>query len=113
MNNGAVKLYSSPLYYVPDYLKTQKVCNNVVQRDPFSLHFVSDWFLKQQDINLWNDDNNYCNDSELIEWYNKYKKWKAQKAKIKKELFLIAWHPDHVIDWCMPEDGRGGGDSCF
>ena len=31
------------------------------------------------------------------------KKGKAQKAKIKEELLPIAWHPDRVMDWCVPE----------
>ena len=33
-----------------------------------------------------------------------YQKRKAQKAKIKEELLPIAWHPNHVMDWGMPED---------
>ena len=34
----------------------------------------------------------------------RYEKRKAQKAKIKEELMPIAWHPNRVMDWCMPED---------
>ena len=40
----------------------------------------------------------------MIKWYNGYKKRRAQKAKIKEELMPIAWHHDHVMDWCMSED---------
>ena len=29
----------------------------------------------------------------FLEWYDGYKKRKAQKAQIKKELMPIAWHP--------------------
>ena len=42
----------------------------------------------------------------MIEWYDGYKKRKAQKARIKDELIRIAWHPDRVIDWCMSEDEK-------
>ena len=35
-----------------------------------------------------------------------YKKRKAQKAKIKKELMPTAWHPSRWWDWCVPEDEK-------
>ena len=56
--------------------------------------------MTQQQIKLWDDDDKSCNDDELIEWYEGYKKCKAQKVKIKQELLLIAWHPDRVMGWC-------------
>ena len=43
----------------------------------------------------------------MIKWYKGYQKRKAQKAKIKEELLSTAWHPDRVIDWCMPENEKG------
>ena len=49
----------------------------------------------------WNND-----DDEDIEWYKGYKKRKAQKASIKKELTSIAWHPSRYWDWCMSEDEK-------
>ena len=42
----------------------------------------------------------------MIEWYKGYKKRMAQKANIKEELLPIAWHPDHVMDWCVSEDEK-------
>ena len=59
----------------------------------------------------YDNDGNYLVDDEdkLFAWYNGYKKWKAQKAKIKEELLPIAWHPDRVMDWCMSEEERCGG----
>ena len=53
--------------------------------------------MTQQQIKLWDDDDKSCNDDELIEWYEGYKKRKAQKVKIKQELLLIPWHPDRVM----------------
>ena len=41
-----------------------------------------------------------------MEWYEGYKKRKAQKAKIKEELIPIAWHPSRWWDWCMSEDEK-------
>ena len=42
----------------------------------------------------------------LIRWRNEYKKRNAQKAQIKKELLLIAWHPSSWWDWCVSEDKK-------
>ena len=72
----------------------------------FSLQFVPDWFVTQQQIDIWYDDNYVYSDNAMIKWYNGYKKRKAQKAKIKEELLPIAWHPDRAKDWCMPEDRK-------
>ena len=47
-----------------------------------------------------------CNDNEFIKWYDGYKKRKAQKAQIKEEFLLIAWHPYRVMDWCVSEDEK-------
>ena len=94
------------LYDVPDYLITHKMCDDVVWRDPYSLQFVADWFVaeEQRDVQYYDDE--YCDDDELIKWYNGYQKRKVQKTKIKEELMPIAWHLDRVIDWCMPEDKK-------
>ena len=42
----------------------------------------------------------------LIRWRNEYKKRKAQKAQVKKELLPIAWHPSSWWDWCVSEDKK-------
>ena len=91
------------LYDVPDYLKTQEMCNQAVRRHPFLLQFVPDWFVLQGQLRLLD---NYKGYDKLVEWYKGYKKRKAQKANIKEELLPIAWHPNRVMDWCMPEDEK-------
>ena len=58
-------------------------CEAVVRQDPFLLQYVPDWFLKQQKERLWHDDDDFCNDAELFEWYDAYKKRKSQKSKTK------------------------------
>ena len=80
------------------------MCDNVVRSDPYSLQFVPDWFVTKEQIDVWYYEDEYCNDDQLIEWFNDYHRQKAQKSKIKEELMPIAWHPHCVIDWCMPED---------
>ena len=94
------------LEHVPDHFKTQGMCDYVVWGDPFSLQYVPDWFVTQEQIELWDDDNDYCNDDKLIEWYEGYQKHTAQKAKIKDELLPIAWHPSQWWNWCVAEDEK-------
>ena len=59
---------------------------------------------------MWHDD--YYDDDDdddedkFFEWCDGYKKRKAQKAKIKKGLLRIAWHPSRWWDWCMSEDEK-------
>ena len=89
--------------HVPDHLETQKMCDKAVRKGSFTLHYVPDWFVTQQQLRTWN---NYCNDDELIKWYNGYKKRKSQKAQIKKELMPTAWHTPRLWDWCVPKDEK-------
>ena len=106
MCNDAVDVDPQQLNGVPDYRKTQKMCGDVVQRNSYFLHFVPYWFVTQEQLEIWHDGDDYCTGDELIEWCKRYEKRKAQKAKIKKELMPIAWHPNRVTDWCMPEDDK-------
>ena len=39
----------------------------------------------------------------MVRWLSKTE---GSEAKIKEELFPIAWHPDCVMDWCMQEDEK-------
>ena len=81
------------LYNISDNLKTQKMCDKAIKDDPSSLQFVPDWFVTQEQIDIWYDDNYWYHNDELIEWYEGYKKRKAQKAKIKEELLPFALAP--------------------
>ena len=55
-----------------------------MKKSPSSLQFVPDWFVTQGQVKIWHDDGDYWDDGKdkFFEWYNGYKKWKAQKAKI-------------------------------
>ena len=62
------------------------MCIRAVDAGLGLLGYVPDWFVTQEKLKIWHDDDEYCNDDEFIEWYNGYQKRKAQKAKIKEEL---------------------------
>ena len=81
------------------------MCEKAMRDDPRTLLFVPDWFVGRGSIDVWYDEN-YDDDGdhwddEIIEWYEGYKKCKAQKAKIKEELLPIPWHSSRWWDWCM------------
>ena len=73
-----------------------------IELDLLPLIYVPDWFVTQQQIELWDE---YCN-SEIIKWHNGYQKRKAQKAKTEEELMSIAWHPSRWWDWYLDEDEK-------
>ena len=104
MCEEAVENEPDNLKFVPDKLKTQKMCNKAVEDDTSSLEYVPYWFVTQEQLDIWYDDYYWYYDDGIIKWYKGYQKCKAQKAKIKEELLPIAWHPDHVINWCVSED---------
>ena len=107
MSNEAVAQFPYALWYVPDYLKTQEMCDKAVKNDSSSLQFAPDWFVTREGVDMWHDDGNHWddhNEDKFFEWYDGYKKRKAQKASIRKELTSIGLHPSRYWDWCMSED---------
>ena len=60
------------------------MCEKAVKKYLSLLKYVPDWFVTQQ-IKIWHEIDDYCNDDELIEWYEGYQKRKAQKVKIKRK----------------------------
>ena len=62
--------------------------------------------VTHQQIKIWHDNDDYCNDDEVIKWYEGYQKHKVQKAQIKKELMPVAWHQSRWWDWCVPQDEK-------
>ena len=106
MCDKAIEIDPFTLWHVPDNLKRQELCIRAVEAGLGLLGYVPDWLVTQQQIKVWHDDDEYCDDDELVEWHDGYKKRKAEKAKIKEELLPIAWHSDHVMDWYMSEDGK-------
>ena len=85
---------------VADHFKTQEICDKAVKDDSSFFFFFPDLFITRDGVDMWYDD--YYDDGgqwddndedTFFEWYDGYKKQKAQKVKIKKELLPIAWHP--------------------
>ena len=62
------------LHTTPDRFKNQEMCDKVVEAGQYQLKDVHDWFVTDEEIKIWRDDNNYCNDHELIKWYKRYQK---------------------------------------
>ena len=126
MYNEIMRTMQNAFHRIPDLFKTQEMCNEAVEVDPwqlkdipdqykmqemcdkaardylFSLRLVPDWFVTQQQLDVLY----IYNDNEMIRWYDGYKARKAQKLKIKDELFPTACHPDRIVDWCMSEDKK-------
>ena len=76
------------LKYVPDRFKTKKICDKAAGHDPFSLQYASDWFVTQQKLKIWHDDDDYCSDDEIIKWHDGYVKHKGFFMYIKFNLNL-------------------------
>ena len=91
---------------VPDCLKAREMCEKAIKKYLWLLKYVLDWFVTHQQIKTWHDNDDYCNDDQLIKWYDGYRKRKAQKTQIKEELMSIAWHLSRWWDWCIPEDEK-------
>ena len=53
MCDEAVRIESSPLAFVPDYLKTEGMCNEAVRRKPYTttLYYVPDRLKMQEMFN--------------------------------------------------------------
>ena len=106
MCTKAIEANPLRLYHVHDDFKTQGLCNDAVEEKP-SLQYVPDYFVTQQQIKTWNDDDHgddgsHWDDNDgghwddvdddedkFFEWYDGYQKRKAQKAKSKEELLSI------------------------
>ena len=65
---------------VPDRFKTREMCEKAIKKYLLLLKYVLDWFVTYQQIKIWHDNDDYCNDDDFIEWYEGYQKRKAQKA---------------------------------
>ena len=54
-----------------------KKCNKAEHRRPCLLIYVPDWFLREELIKIWHDDDGYSNDNWVIKWYDGYQKRKV------------------------------------
>ena len=63
-----------------------------MRKGHFPLQYIPDWFVTQQQVKIWHDDSDYHDKDRLVEWYDGYKKRRALKMQVEKELMPIAWH---------------------
>ena len=108
MCDKEVDVEPSFLELVPDRLKTKGMCNKAVRSKPYTLRYVLDWIVIQHLLKIWHDDD----EDKFFEWYDGYKKRKAQKASIKEELLPIPWHPSRYWDWFMSENEKQEVEIC-
>ena len=75
------------------------MCDETVRDDPSSLQLVPDWFVSQEQMDIWYDDEYWYYDDNINEWYDGYKKRKDQKARLRKNsCLLLGIHQGGGID---------------
>ena len=84
MCNDVVFIIPCLLKFVPDYFKSREMCEMAVRIKPRSLEYVPDWFVTQVEIRILHDDYDYCDDDDIIEWYDGYQNVRPKKHKYKK-----------------------------
>ena len=82
------------------------MCDPSVRENPSFLQYVPDWFVMQGQLKIWHDEDDYCNDDELITWYNSYKKMLDPKSTYKRRSAFHCLAPYEVRDWFMTEDKK-------
>lgn len=55
---------------VPDPFQTQKIRDDTVSEDLYSLQYVLDWFVVETIVKTWYDEDAYYDDDELAKWYS-------------------------------------------
>ena len=74
-----MRVMPEALHHIPDRFKTQNMCEKAVEKSPYMLRFVPDWFVRQHQVKLWHDDNDYWDNDRLIKWYDGYKNARPRK----------------------------------
>ena len=87
----AVEVFSGLLWSVPGHFKMQDICDKVVGKVPWSLECITNWFVRQGQIKLWRDHDDYCNDDRLIKWYEDYKKVSKSFNKRRVNAYCLAF----------------------
>ena len=77
MGIKALEVVSCQLKDISDYLKTQRLCDNAVKDDLSSLQSLPDWFVTQQELDLWHDDNYWYHNYSIFKSYESYQKCTA------------------------------------
>ena len=67
----AVEKEVESLEHVPDHFKTGEMCKRAIEADLYTLVFFLDWFVTEEQIKSWCDDDY---DDEAPRWYDGYQK---------------------------------------
>ena len=59
IRNKAIEIDQFTLWHVPDNLKTLGICIRAVEAGLRLLEYVPDWFVMQQQIKFWRDEDEY------------------------------------------------------
>ena len=68
MCDKAIEDEPRSLALVTDHLKAQEMFEKAVEKDPWLLKYVPNWFVTQEPVKLWHDDYYYCNNDGFIKW---------------------------------------------
>lgn len=55
---------------VPDPFQTQRIRDDTVSEDLYSLQYVLDWFVVETIVKTWYDEDAYYDNDELAKWYS-------------------------------------------
>ena len=67
---------------VLDHFKIQEMCDDTVRSgNSYLMQCVPDFFIKKKQVNIWYDVNDYCNDYEIIKFYNGNENARPRKQK--------------------------------
>ena len=70
------------------------MCDKAVREDSFSLQYVPDWFVTLEQVKSWHDDDDYCNDAKLVEWYDHIKTQEMCNYAVRMEPHSLEYVPD-------------------
>ena len=86
-----------------DHLKTREMCDAAVKEDSSSLIYVPDWFVTQQQVKLWHDDDDFYDDiMRLLSGTMVIKNVRPKRQKMKKSYgLLLGIHQDGGIGACQ------------
>ena len=60
------------------------MCEKAVKKYLWLLKYVPDYFVTDEQIKIWHGNDEYCNDNDMIEWFEGYQIRKAKKSLNKR-----------------------------
>ena len=66
MCREAVSREPCSLAFVLDHFKNREMCEKAFKKYLWLLKYVPDWFVTHQQLKTWHDNNDYCNDDDMM-----------------------------------------------